>query len=141
MKPFDPDSTKPLRNLSEEELIDLNELNFWLDELGPQFIDWTGCEPLPVDADLLPPVVPDYKPPFRLLPYGVRHSLREKEMTTVRQLARNMTPHFALGRNRELQGLAKAMAKLWENSALAKIAIKRGVLNTHNERMAAELKV
>ncbi|KAK3210473.1 hypothetical protein Dsin_015179 [Dipteronia sinensis] len=140
MKPFDPDSTKPLRNLSEEELIDLNELNFLLDELGPRFVDWTGCEPLPVDADLLPPVVPDYKPPFRLLPYGVRHSLRDKEMTTLRRLARNMPPHFALGRNRELQGLAKAMAKLWENSALAKIAIKRGVLNTRNERMAEELK-
>ncbi|KAL5768602.1 hypothetical protein ACOSQ2_015385 [Xanthoceras sorbifolium] len=140
MKPFDPDSTKHLRNLSTEELIDLSELNYLLDELGPRFIDWTGCEPLPVDADLLPPVVPDYKPPFRLLPYGIRHCLKDKEMTILRRLTRNMPPHFALGRNRELQGLAKAMVKLWEKSAIAKIAIKRGVLNTRNERMAEELK-
>lgn len=34
-----------------------------------------------------------------------------------------------------------AMVKLWEKSAIAKIAIKRGVLNTLNERMAEELKV
>ncbi|GMN28955.1 hypothetical protein TIFTF001_047920 [Ficus carica] len=49
-------------------------------------------------------------------------------------------PHFALGKNRELQGLAKAMVKLLEKSAIAKIAIKRGVQNTCNERMAEELK-
>ena len=34
-----------------------------------------------------------------------------------------------------------AMVKLWERSAIAKIAIKRGVHNTCNERMAEELKV
>lgn len=49
--------------------------------------------------------------------------------------------YFNLGRNRELQGLASAIAKLWEKSAIAKIAIKRGVLNTNNERMAEELKI
>lgn len=31
--------------------------------------------------------------------------------------------------------------KLWEKCAIAKIAIKRGVQNTRNERMAEELKV
>lgn len=31
--------------------------------------------------------------------------------------------------------------KLWEKSAIAKIAVKRGVENTRNERMAEELKV
>lgn len=46
-----------------------------------------------------------------------------------------------LGRSRQLQGLAAAMVKLWEKSAIAKIVIKRGVLNTNNERMAEELKV
>ncbi|KAJ0016603.1 hypothetical protein Pint_12032 [Pistacia integerrima] len=51
-----------------------------------------------------------------------------------------MPPHFALGRNRQLQGLAQAMVKQWEKNAIAKIAIKRGVLNTSNERMAEELK-
>lgn len=40
-----------------------------------------------------------------------------------------------------MQGLAKAIVKLWEKSAIAKIAIKRGVQNTSNERMAEELKV
>lgn len=45
------------------------------------------------------------------------------------------------GRNRDLQGLAVAMTKLWERSAVAKIAIKRGVHNTCNDRMAEELKV
>lgn len=46
-----------------------------------------------------------------------------------------------LGRNRGLQGLGQAMVKLWKTNAIAKIAIKRGVLNTSNERMAEELKV
>lgn len=40
-----------------------------------------------------------------------------------------------------MQGLANAMVKLWETSAIAKIAIKRGVVNTCNDRMAEELKV
>ncbi|KAL2480154.1 CRS1/YhbY (CRM) domain-containing protein [Abeliophyllum distichum] len=130
-----------LKNLSEEELMDLSELNLLLDELGPRFIDWSGPEPLPVDADLLPAVVPGYRPPFRLLPYGVRQALRNKEMTFFRRTARKIPPHFALGRNRELQGLAMAMVKLWKKSAIAKIAIKRGVQNTLNERMAEELKI
>ncbi|KAL2501265.1 CRM-domain containing factor CFM3 [Forsythia ovata] len=130
-----------LKNLSEEELMDLSELNLLLDELGPRFIDWSGPEPLPVDADLLPAVVPGYRPPFRLLPYGVRQALRNKEMTYFRRTTRKIPPHFALGRNRELQGLAMAMVKLWKKSAIAKIAIKRGVQNTLNERMAEELKI
>ncbi|CBI27903.3 unnamed protein product, partial [Vitis vinifera] len=134
------DSARYLKDLSEEELMDLSELNHLLDELGPRFKDWSGREPLPVDADLLPSVVHEYKPPFRLLPYGMRHCLRNREMTFIRRLARTMPPHFALGRSRELQGLAMAMVKLWERSAIAKIAIKRGVQNTCNDRMAEELK-
>ncbi|KAM4131930.1 hypothetical protein ACJW30_01G212700 [Castanea mollissima] len=126
-EPFIPDSAKYLKDLSKEELMELSDLNHLLDELGPRFTDWTGREPFPVDADLLPAVVPGYKPPFRLLPYGARHCLRNKEMTIIR-------------RSRELQGLARAMVKLWERSAIAKVAIKRGVLNTRNERMAEELK-
>lgn len=135
-----PDSVTYMKGLSEEELMNLSELNFLLDELGPRFIDWAGRDPLPVDADLLPSVVPGYKRPFRLLPYRIRRVLRNKEMTFIRRTARTMPPHFALGRNRELQGLAMAMVKLWERSAIAKIAIKRGVHNTCNERMAEELK-
>ncbi|KAF3439614.1 hypothetical protein FNV43_RR17892 [Rhamnella rubrinervis] len=139
-EPFISYSEEHSKDLSNGEVVDFNDLNLLLDELGPRFEDWLGREPLPVDADLLPAVVPDYKTPFRLLPYGVRHCLSDKEMTRFRRLARTVPPHFALGRNRELQGLAKAMVKLWEKSAIAKIAIKRGVQNTRNERMAEELK-
>ncbi|GMI97805.1 hypothetical protein like AT4G29750 [Hibiscus trionum] len=137
---FMPSSSEYLKDLSKEDLVDLCELNRLLDELGPRYKDWSGREPLPVDADLLPPIVPGYQPPLRRLPYGVRHCLKGSETTTFRRLARRTPPHFALGRNRELQGLAQAMVKLWERSAIAKIAIKRGVENTRNERMAEELK-
>ncbi|KAM7277490.1 hypothetical protein ACFE04_019356 [Oxalis oulophora] len=137
---FVPDSMKFIKDLSKEEQMDFYELNELLNKLGPRFKDWTGREPLPVDADLLPAGVPGFKPPFRLLPYGVRHCLHDRETTILRRLARTIPPHFALGRNRELQGLAKAMVKLWERNVIAKIAIKRGVENTRNERMAEELK-
>ncbi|XVF88765.1 hypothetical protein PTKIN_Ptkin19aG0077900 [Pterospermum kingtungense] len=137
---FMPSSFEYLKDLSKDELMDLCELNHLLDELGPRYKDWSGREPLPVDADLLPPVVPGYKPPFRRLPYGIRHCLKDSEMTIFRRVTRTVPPHFALGRNRELQGLAQAMVKLWERNAIAKIAIKRGVQNTRNERMAEELK-
>ncbi|XP_057417846.1 CRM-domain containing factor CFM3A, chloroplastic/mitochondrial [Lotus japonicus] len=134
------DSAEYLKDMTEEEFMELTDLNQLLDELGPRFIDWTGRVPLPVDADLLAAVVPGYKPPFRLLPYGVKHCLTDREMTAFRRLARTTAPHFALGRNRELQGLARAMVKLWETSAIAKIVIKRGVPHTCNERMAEELR-
>ncbi|MED6109263.1 hypothetical protein PIB30_031808 [Stylosanthes scabra] len=134
------DSSKYLKHMTEEELMELTELNQILDELGPRYTDWAGREPLPVDADLLPAVVPGYKTPFRLLPYRVKRSLSNEEMTEFRRLARTTAPHFALGRNRELQGLANAMVKLWEKCAIAKIAIKRGVPHTRNERMAEELR-
>ncbi|KAE8705890.1 cytokinin dehydrogenase 3 [Hibiscus syriacus] len=134
-------SSEYVKDLSKEELMDLCELNHLLDELGPRYKDWSGRELLPVDADLLPPIVPGYQPPLRRLPYGVRHCLKDSETTTFRRLARRTPPHFALGRNREVQGLAQAMVKLWERSAIAKIAIKRGVQNTRNERMAEELKI
>ena len=75
----------------------LNNLNTSLDELGPRFTDWLGREPLPVDADLLPAVVPDYRTPLRILPYGVRHCVGNKVMTELRRAARMMPPHFALG--------------------------------------------
>lgn len=49
-------------------------------------------------------------------------------------------PLISEGRNRELQGLAAAILKLWEKSPIAKIAVKLGVPNTNNEQMAYELK-
>lgn len=45
------------------------------------------------------------------------------------------------GRNRNLQGLAASIVKLWEKCEIAKIAVKRGVQNTNSEMMAEELKV
>ncbi|CAJ1941675.1 unnamed protein product [Sphenostylis stenocarpa] len=137
---FTQDPEEYLKDMSEEEMMEMCDVNHLLDELGPRFIDWTGRQPLPVDADLLPAVVPGYKTPFRLLPYGLRPCLTNKEMTNFRRLARTTAPHFALGRNRDLQGLASAMVKLWETSAIAKIAIKRGVPFTNNDRMAEEIR-
>ncbi|XP_078432048.1 CRM-domain containing factor CFM3, chloroplastic/mitochondrial-like [Wolffia australiana] len=124
-------------SVEEDKYEDINRV---LDELGPRFRDWSGREPLPVDADLLPGVLPGYKPPLRLLPYRTRIGLKNGEMTYLRRLARSMPPHFALGRSRTLQGLARAMVKLWEKSLIAKIAIKRGVPNTSNDRMAEEIR-
>ncbi|KMS96826.1 hypothetical protein BVRB_8g199040 [Beta vulgaris subsp. vulgaris] len=135
-----PDSVRLPRKLSKEESMEMSELDNILNELGPRYVDWSGPPPLPVDADALPAVVPGYRTPYRLLPYGVRRGLTDKETTEYRRIARASPPHFALGRSRELQGLAAAMVKLWEKSAIAKIAIKRGVLYTCNDRMAEELK-
>ncbi|XP_076950977.1 CRM-domain containing factor CFM2, chloroplastic-like [Bidens hawaiensis] len=111
-----------------------------LDGLGPRFTDWYGYEPLPVDADLLPAVVPGYRKPFRLLPFGVKPKLTNDEMTVLRRLGRPLPCHFALGRNRKLQGLAAAILKLWEKCEIAKIAVKKGVQNTNSDLMAEELK-
>lgn len=116
------------------------EINNLLEGLGPRFTDWWGYDPLPVDADLLPPVVLGYKKPFRLLPYGMKLKLTDSEMTILRRLARPLPPHFALGINKHLQGLAAAIVKLWDRSEVAKIALKRGVQNTDSEKMAEELK-
>jgi hypothetical protein len=74
-----------------------DEIDKLLDELGPRYSDWPGSYPLPVDADLLPSTVPGYKPPFRVLPYGVRPSLSRRDTTNLRRLARGLPPHFALG--------------------------------------------
>ncbi|CAI0455528.1 unnamed protein product [Linum tenue] len=111
-----------------------------LEGLGPRFTDWWGYDPLPIDADLLPAVVPGYRRPFRLLPYGIQAKLTNDEMTTLKRLGRPLPCHFALGRNRKHQGLAAAIVKLWEKCEIAKIAVKRGVQNTNSELMAEELK-
>ncbi|KAG8090583.1 hypothetical protein GUJ93_ZPchr0011g28938 [Zizania palustris] len=117
-----------------------DEIDKLLEELGPRYSDWPGSDPSPVDADLLPANVPGYRPPFRILPYGVRPSLSRKDTTNLRRLARGLPPHFALGRSRQLQGLAVAMVKLWEKSCIAKITLKRGVQLTTSERMAEDIK-
>jgi hypothetical protein len=68
-----------------------------LDGLGPRFSDWWGYEPLPVDADMLPAVVPGFRKPFRLLPSGVPPKLTDREMTILRRLAHPLPFHYALG--------------------------------------------
>ncbi|XP_028787005.1 CRM-domain containing factor CFM3, chloroplastic/mitochondrial [Neltuma alba] len=127
---------KQAENMTEEEA----EYNGLLDGLGPRFVEWWGTGILPVDADLLPPTVPGYKTPFRLLPTGMRSRLTNAEMTNLRKVAKSLPCHFALGRNRNHQGLACAILKLWEKSLVAKIAVKRGIQNTNNKLMADELK-
>ncbi|KAL9239016.1 hypothetical protein vseg_013375 [Gypsophila vaccaria] len=116
------------------------EYNDLLDELGPRFVEWWGTGLLPIDADLLPQTVPEYTPPLRLLPVGMRVGLTNAELTDLRKLAKMLPCHFALGRNRNHQGLAAAIVKLWEKSLVAKIAVKRGIQNTNNELMSEELK-
>lgn len=124
------------RLVSEEEA----EYNSLLDGLGPRFVGWWGTGVLPVDADLLPQKVPGYKTPLRHLPTGMRLRLTNAEMTQMRKLAKSLPSHFSLGRNRNHQGLARAVIKLWEKSVVAKIAVKRGIQNTNNKLMAEELK-
>ncbi|KAI9088145.1 hypothetical protein K1719_030122 [Acacia pycnantha] len=123
-------------NMTAEEA----EYNNLIDGLGPRFVEWWGTGILPVDADSLPPMVPGYKTPFRLLPTGMRPQLTNAELTNLRKLAKSLPCHFALGRNRNHQGLACAILKLWEKSLVVKIAVKRGIQNTNNKLMADELK-
>ncbi|ESQ56151.1 hypothetical protein EUTSA_v10024373mg [Eutrema salsugineum] len=126
--------------ISQQDVEYEDEINELLECLGPRYTDWQGGYPLPVDADLLPGIVPGYEPPFRVLPYGVRSTLGTKEATSLRRLATVLPPHFALGRSRQMQGLAAAMVKLWEKSLIAKVALKRGVQLTTSERMAEDIK-
>ncbi|XP_058753853.1 CRM-domain containing factor CFM2, chloroplastic-like isoform X1 [Vicia villosa] len=118
----------------------LEEVDSLLEGLGPRFTDWWGFDPVPVDADLLPAVIPGFRHPFRLLPYGVKSNLTDDELTSLKRLGRPLPCHFALGRNRKLQGVAAAIIKLWERCEIVKIAVKRGVQNTSNKIMAEELK-
>ncbi|CAI0400946.1 unnamed protein product [Linum tenue] len=115
------------------------EYNKLLDGLGARYEAWWGTGVLPVDADLLPPKVPGYMTPFRCLPTGMRPRLTNVEMTNLRKLAKSLPCHFALGRNRNHQGLAVAILKLWEQSLIVKIAVKRGIQNTNNKLMAEEI--
>lgn len=92
---FTSQEKKDTEHLPEVKYED--EVDKLLDGLGPRYADWSGCDPLPVDADMLPGIVPGYQPPFRVLPYGMRRSLGLREGTALRRLARVLPPHFALG--------------------------------------------
>ncbi|KAH9675708.1 chloroplastic group IIA intron splicing facilitator CRS1 [Citrus sinensis] len=136
------------KNLRIDKSLYEREGDRLLDGLGPRFVDWWMWKPLPVDGDLLPEVVPGFKPPFRLSPPDARSKLTDDELTYLRKLAHPLPTHFVLGialpayfrRNRGLQGLATAILKLWEKSLVAKITVKWGIPNTDNEQMANELK-
>ncbi|KAH0635018.1 hypothetical protein KY284_037804 [Solanum tuberosum] len=135
------DTSEENKNIDRQSEVNYeDEVDKLLDGLGPRYTDWPGSGPLPVDADLLPGIVPGYQPPFRILPYGVRSTLAAREATALRRLARVLPPHFALGRSRQHQGLASIMVTLWQRSSIAKIAIKRGVQLTTSERMAEDIK-
>ncbi|KAG0553644.1 hypothetical protein KC19_12G027600 [Ceratodon purpureus] len=116
--------------------IDVDEL---LDDLGPEYEDWTEGGRVPVDGDLLLPPNSGFKSPFRRLPYGVRPRLTNFEMTEMRHLARKLPPDFVIGKRRGLEGLASAIVKLWEKSETAKVVMKRGISRIDNDRMTAEL--
>ncbi|GAV69270.1 CRS1_YhbY domain-containing protein [Cephalotus follicularis] len=138
-----PDQSEPtvrIPNRNESMTEEEADYNSLLDCLGPRFEEWWGTGVLPVDADLLPQKIPGYKTPFRLLPTGMRSRLTNAEMTNLRKLAKSLPCHFALGRNRNHQGLAAAIIQLWEKSLVAKIAVKRGIQNTNNKLMADEIK-
>lgn len=68
-----------------------------LDGLGPRFIDWWRHKPLPVDADLLPEVVPGFETPFRLSPPNARAKLTDDELTHLRRISHPFPTHFVLG--------------------------------------------
>ncbi|PKA65289.1 Chloroplastic group IIA intron splicing facilitator CRS1, chloroplastic [Apostasia shenzhenica] len=133
-------TTNDGKSPANSESLYVRETNRLLEGLGPRFIDWWWRKPLPVDADLLPEIVPGFMTPFRLCPPDVRSNLSDDELTYLRKLARPLPTHFALSKNKKLHGVASAIIKLWEKSLIAKIAIKVGIPNTNNEQMALELK-
>lgn len=88
-----------VRNQAQSRTMTMEEAeyNSLIDGLGPRFVGWWGTGVLPVDADLLPPMIPGYRTPFRRLPTGMRSSLTNSEMTNLRKLAKALPCHFALG--------------------------------------------
>lgn len=82
------------QGLTAEEV----EFDRMLDGFGPRFVDWWGTGILPVDADLLPPTVPGYRTPLRLLAAGMHRRLTNDEVTNMRKLAKALPCHFALGK-------------------------------------------
>jgi hypothetical protein len=81
-------------NMTPEEM----EFDRMLDDFGPRFVDWWGTGILPVDGDLLPPTVPDYRTPLRLLPAKMHPRLTNDEHTKMLKLAKALPCHFALGK-------------------------------------------
>ncbi|CAH8302082.1 unnamed protein product [Eruca vesicaria subsp. sativa] len=69
----------------------------------------------------------------------MKSNLTNAEMTNLRKIGKTRPCHF-VGRNKNHQGLAAAILKIWEKSLIAKIAVKRGIQNTNNKLMANEIK-
>ncbi|KAK9106216.1 hypothetical protein Scep_023060 [Stephania cephalantha] len=76
-----------------------------LNGLGPRFVDWWWPKPLPVDADLLPEVIPGFMTPYRCCPPRVEPKLTDDELTNLRKFARYLPTHFALVQLLALQHL------------------------------------
>ena len=89
-----PKRLKPEFHKIEEYTKEMNDI---LAELGPRYEEWTGAQPVPIDADLLPRIIPNYAPPFRVLPYGVRASLNNTVATHLRRISRPLPPHIVIG--------------------------------------------
>lgn len=104
--------SEPPENMTKEEA----EYNALLDGLGPRFVEWWGTGIPPVDADLLPRVVPGYKTPYRLLPIGMRSRLTSAEMTDLRKIAKSLPSHFALGKVHSPQRFIKVNFSLLLNN-------------------------
>jgi hypothetical protein len=90
---------KPKKLRPELQNIDeyINEMNEILEELGPRYEEWAGSQPVPVDGDLLPRIIPNYTPPFRVLPFGVRAGLNNTVATHLRRISRPLPPHIVIG--------------------------------------------
>ena len=65
--------------------------------LGPKIPMWEKAGHAPVDADMLAMKVEGFRPPLRMVPYGVSSKLSNTEMTKMRKQARRLQPHFMLG--------------------------------------------
>lgn len=73
-----------------------------LNGLGPRYMDWWMRRPFPVDADLLPEVVPGYRTPSRRCPPNTRAKLSDEELTYLRNIAQALPFHFVLGNSPSL---------------------------------------
>ncbi|KAJ7530157.1 hypothetical protein O6H91_15G082200 [Diphasiastrum complanatum] len=116
------------------------ELDAFMDGLGPRVEGWTREKPVPIDGDLLPAADPNFRTPLRQLQYGHRERIGNTTLTTLRRLFQPLPPQFVVGRDKGLEGLAGAIVKLWERSEMVKICVKRGVSNMKKEMIAEELK-
>jgi hypothetical protein len=71
------------------------EFDWMLDDFSPWFVKWWGTGVLPIDADLLPPAVPDYRTSARLLSAQMHPRLTNDEHTKMLKLAKAHQTHLS----------------------------------------------